>query len=109
MASKIQDPRKNDCRGWSKVSTNQIFDRNEDADIDVSATEMSTSAGVIQNVPLNESDVPINVPINNISLQVLHTMKDDPKSSLDEIAVKIGRTRKTVQRIVSDLKKDGYL
>jgi ATP-dependent DNA helicase RecG len=65
------------------------------------------------NVSLNESNVPINVsnnvPINKTSLQVLSIMMDDPKSSIDSIAQKIGRTRKTVQRIVSVLKESGHI
>jgi ATP-dependent DNA helicase RecG len=76
----------------------------------------AAAAGVIQNVPINESNVPINVPINELnvpindtSLQVLRIIAANPEFSLDEIAEKIGRTRKTVQRVVRDLKKNGYV
>ncbi|MDR1649475.1 MAG: putative DNA binding domain-containing protein [Synergistaceae bacterium] len=61
------------------------------------------------NVPINVPNVPINVPINDIALQALHVMTEYPKVSLNEIAEKIGRTRKTVQRAVRDLKKNGYV
>jgi len=68
-----------------------------------------TDKNVPINVPINDSDVPINVPINSTDLQVLRIMIDTPKSSLDEIAEKIGKTRKTVQRTVKELKENGYV
>ena len=73
----------------------------------------AAAVGVIQNVSLNGPYVPINVPINvpisDTSLQVLRIMMDSPKSSLGEVAEKIGKTRKTIQRIVKDLKESGYV
>jgi ATP-dependent DNA helicase RecG len=74
----------------------------------------AAAAGVIQNVPVNEIDVPVNVPANNtnvpvndISASILRLMTDEPGISLDAIAEKIGRTRKTVQRAVKKLKEGG--
>ena len=65
------------------------------------------------NVPINEPNVPINVPLNvpikNTGLQILRIMADSPSYSLDDIAQKIGKTRKTVQRVVKDLKENGYV
>jgi ATP-dependent DNA helicase RecG len=69
----------------------------------------AAAAGAIHNVPTNEPDVPINVPINGASLQVLHFMAEHPEVSLNEIAEKIGKTRKTVQRVVKDLKDSGHV
>ena len=87
---------------------------------DMFTTEVPISAaavGVIQDVPANGPNVPINVPlnvhvngpINGASLQVLRIMTESPKSSLDDIAEKIGRTRKTVQRAIKELKESGYI
>jgi ATP-dependent DNA helicase RecG len=65
---------------------------------------------VIQNVPANELDVPVNntnVPVNDTFASILRLMTNEPGISLDAIAEKIGRTRKTVQRAVKKLKEGG--
>jgi predicted HTH transcriptional regulator len=55
------------------------------------------------DVPVNNSDVPINDP----AALILNLMTSEPGISLDMIAKKIGKTRKTVQRAVKKLKESG--
>jgi predicted transcriptional regulator len=66
------------------------------------------------DVPANSTNVPVNVPANNVSVPlndtvalILGLMANEPGISLDAIAEKIGRARKTVQRAVKKLKESG--
>jgi Fic family protein len=60
----------------------------------------------IKDVPVN---VPINVPINQTQKEVLKQIKRQNNITLDELAAKIGKSRKTILRAVQQLKKSGYL
>jgi predicted HTH transcriptional regulator len=66
------------------------------------------------DVPVNSPDVPVNVPVNSPDVPandtvalIISLMADEPRISLDAIAEKIGRTRKTVQRAIKKLKDSG--
>jgi ATP-dependent DNA helicase RecG len=92
----------------------------------------ATGIGVTEDVLLNEWDEPINAqnvhlsgrikepnaplndpitepdgPLNDAASRVLHIMKEHPAITIEEIAEKIGKTRRTVQRIVKNLKDIG--
>ncbi|MDR3281232.1 MAG: putative DNA binding domain-containing protein [Synergistaceae bacterium] len=71
-------------------------------------------ANVPVNVPVNRVNVPVNVPVNKPDVTaigtvalVLSLIAAEPGVSLDVIAEKIGRTRKTVQRVVKKLRENG--
>jgi fido (protein-threonine AMPylation protein) len=63
-------------------------------------------ANVPINVPINDENVPINVPINDNDLEktVLDSIIENPNITYQDIAVKIKKDRKTVQRAIQKLK-----
>ena len=59
-----------------------------------------------KNVPAN---VPVNVLVNSTEQVVLDIIKYNPSVTYDDIAIKIGKTRKTVSRAITSLKQKGII
>jgi predicted HTH transcriptional regulator len=60
----------------------------------------------IKDVPVN---VPVNVTVNSNEEVVLNILKLNPQFTYEEIAIQIGKTRKTVSRIIANLKAQGMI
>jgi predicted Rossmann fold nucleotide-binding protein DprA/Smf involved in DNA uptake len=58
------------------------------------------------NVPAN---VPENNPLSAVEIKTLRAISRDPFATYDELARKIHRHRKTVQRAVAELKRRGII
>ena len=67
--------------------------------IDVAA-ETASDAG---------ANVPVNVLVNSTEQAVLDIIKHNPSVTYDDIAIKIGKTRKTVSRAITSLKQKGII
>ncbi len=52
-----------------------------------------------------DGDVPVNVPVNNTEKQIIEAMLQNPQITYDELATIVQKTRKTVMRNISNLKK----
>ncbi len=59
-----------------------------------------------KNVPVN---VLVNVLVNSTEQAVLDIIKHNPSVTYDDIAIKIGKTRKTVSRAINSLKQKGII
>ena len=62
--------------------------------------------------PQIQSDIPsvtLDVTLNGTEMSVLALLKQKPDSSRDEIAEKISKTVRTVQRALDSLKDKGYI
>lgn len=68
--------------------------------------DFSADFTVNHDVPLN---VPTNVPLNQTEARVLSEIYANPSLTADEIALAIGKTRKTVQRATATLKSRGII
>lgn len=57
------------------------------------------------------SDVTTEVPkkVNELDFKVLHLLKENPVYTREEIAQKVGKTARTVQRALDRLKEDGKI
>ena len=55
------------------------------------------------------SDVTLNVTLNGTEMTVLTILKQKPDISRDEIATKIAKTIRTVQRALDSLREKGYI
>ncbi len=60
-------------------------------------------------VNFDTRDVPVNVPVNSTEQAVLEEIKKDPSLTYDDIALSIGKNRKTVARAVAALKEKGEI
>ena len=56
-------------------------------------------------VDFDSKNVPVNVPVNSTEQTVLDIIKNDPFVTYDDIAAKIGKTRKTASRAIATLKE----
>lgn len=61
---------------------------------------------VQQNVTIN---VPINVTLNNTEISVLSLLAKNPDINRDELAAKISKTSRTVQRTLDSLREKGLI
>jgi Fic family protein len=68
--------------------------------------DFSADFTVHRDVPLN---VPENVPLNPTEKNVLSMISENPSLTADEIALAIGKTRKTAQRATAALKSRGII
>lgn len=57
----------------------------------------------------DSKNVPVNVPVNPTELAVLDHLSAKPTATYDDIALAIGKTRKTVSRAIASLKQQGLL
>ena len=60
-------------------------------------------------VDFDSKNVPVNVPVNSTEQALLEVIAKDPSVTYDDIAVAIGKTRKTVSRAIAQLKQKGML
>ena len=68
----------------------------------------NVTSDVTQNVT---SDVTTETPkrVNELDFEVLHLLKENPVYTREEIAQKVGKTVRTVQRALDRLKEDGKI
>ena len=60
-------------------------------------------------VDFETRNVPVNVPVNSTESTLLALMKHNPSITYDEMALEIGKTRKTVSRAIASLKQQGRI
>ena len=57
----------------------------------------------------NRANVPVNVPVKSNEEHVLNILRVNPQITYEEIAIQIGKTRKTVSRTIASLKEQGKI
>ena len=75
---------------------------------DKTSDKTSATINVTKNVT---SDVITEAPkrVNELDFEVLHLLKENPIYTREEIAQKVGKTARTVQRALDRLKADGKI
>lgn len=58
---------------------------------------------------ISDKNVTLDVILNGTEMSVLAILKQNPDSSRDEIAEKISKTVRTVQRALNSLREKGYI
>lgn len=92
------------------VEFNTLLKKYYDTNIKDELKEFLYSSAITD---FNKADVPVNVPVNvtvNSNEEVvLNILKLNPQFTYEEIAIQIGKTRKTVSRIIANLKAQGMI
>ena len=65
-------------------------------------------AAKARNVPVNDGDVPVNVPVKRKD-RILAMLADDPNLTAEKLAEAFSVTSKTIKRDIGELKKEGRL
>ncbi|MCR5219799.1 MAG: putative DNA binding domain-containing protein [bacterium] len=73
-------------------------------------SELGFKAIIYRSLPLDVTiNVPINVTLNGTEISVLALLKQHPDISRDELAEKVSKTVRTVQRALDSLKEKGII
>ncbi len=62
-----------------------------------------------ENLPVNNKNLPVNLPVNKTQKMILDLIKINPKYTYDELAEKTGKTRETVRVNLRKLKELGLI
>jgi ATP-dependent DNA helicase RecG len=70
---------------------------------------VQVTTGVLYRRLNGDKNVTLDVTLNGTEMSVLAILKQKPDSSRDEIAEKISKTVRTVQRALDSLRDKGYI
>ena len=62
-----------------------------------------------ENLPVNNNNLPVNLPVNKTQKMILDLLKINPKYTYDELAEKSGKTRETVRVNLRKLEELGLI
>ena len=62
-----------------------------------------------ENLPVNNNNLPVNLPVNKTQKMILDLLKINPKYTYDELAEKLGKTRETVRVNLRKLEELGLI
>ena len=65
----------------------------------------NTSKSSVQNLLVNDKNLPVNLPVNKVQAELISFLKENPYYTYDDLAEKINRTRETVRVNLRKLEK----